>query len=131
MANEDQGPATGLTPHLTIGHNRAREAIAFYKKAFAATEAQPPHLGDDGERIMHAHLRINGGSLMLNDDFPEYSGHDAGQPAATTLHLQVDDADAWWKRAIDAGATARMELCLLYTSPSPRDAHESRMPSSA
>ena len=24
-----------------------------------------------------------------------------------------------------------VELCLLYTSPSPRDAHESRMPSSA
>ena len=23
------------------------------------------------------------------------------------------------------------ELCLLYTSPSPRDAHETRMPSSA
>ena len=27
--------------------------------------------------------------------------------------------------------TARMLICLLYTSPSPRDAHESRMPSSA
>ena len=25
----------------------------------------------------------------------------------------------------------RLEACLLYTSPSPRDAHESRMPSSA
>ena len=25
----------------------------------------------------------------------------------------------------------RVEGCLLYTSPSPRDAHESRMPSSA
>jgi PhnB protein len=21
-----------------------------------------------------------------------------------TLHLQVDDADAWWKRAVEAGA---------------------------
>ena len=27
--------------------------------------------------------------------------------------------------------TGRHTLCLLYTSPSPRDAHESRMPSSA
>ena len=25
----------------------------------------------------------------------------------------------------------QFEICLLYTSPSPRDAHESRMPSSA
>ena len=28
-------------------------------------------------------------------------------------------------------STARLTDCLLYTSPSPRDAHESRMPSSA
>ena len=28
-------------------------------------------------------------------------------------------------------AVAFLEACLLYTSPSPRDAHESRMPSSA
>ena len=37
---------------------------------------------------------------------------------------------------IDAGKTTTTErilyyTCLLYTSPSPRDAHESRMPSSA
>ena len=31
----------------------------------------------------------------------------------------------------NALATARADFCLLYTSPSPRDAHESRMPSSA
>ena len=28
-------------------------------------------------------------------------------------------------------STASKDTCLLYTSPSPRDAHESRMPSSA
>ena len=28
-------------------------------------------------------------------------------------------------------AAANISICLLYTSPSPRDAHESRMPSSA
>ncbi len=110
MANDDQGPQGGLTPHITIGHKRASDAIAFYKKAFGASEAQPPHLAEDGERIMHAHLRINGGSLMLNDDFPEYTGHETAPPAATTLHLQVDDADGWWKRAVDAGGIVRMEL---------------------
>ena len=30
-----------------------------------------------------------------------------------------------------AGKTTTIMACLLYTSPSPRDAHESRMPSSA
>ena len=70
-------------------------------------------LADDGKRIMHAHLEVNGSSLMLNDDFPEYRGPGAtpeGAPAGTVLHLQVDDADAWFDRAVAAGATARMPL---------------------
>ena len=33
--------------------------------------------------------------------------------------------------AIDPPLITLEEICLLYTSPSPRDAHESRMPSSA
>ena len=32
---------------------------------------------------------------------------------------------------VDAIKAALIAACLLYTSPSPRDAHESRMPSSA
>ena len=40
------------------------------------------HLADDGKRIMHAHLKLNGGSLMLNDDFQEYrDGGDARPPS--------------------------------------------------
>jgi PhnB protein len=83
--------------------------VDFYKAAFAAEEAMPPHMADDGERIMHAHLRINGGSIMLNDDFPEYHGG-AGKPGAVTLHLQVDDADRWFERATAAGANVTMPL---------------------
>ncbi len=108
--NPDQGPSGGVTAHLTIGEKRAADAIAFYKKAFAAEEAMPAHMADDGERIMHAHLRINGGSVMLNDDFPEYSGGPAAKPSAVTLHLQVDDADAWFDRAVQAGASVAMPL---------------------
>jgi PhnB protein len=107
----DQGPTNGVTPHLTIGGRRGREAIDFYKKAFGADEAMPPHMADDKERIMHAHLRINGGSVMLNDEFPEYGECGAaGTPGAVTLHLQVDDADRWFERATQAGATVTMPL---------------------
>ena len=35
------------------------------------------------------------------------------------------------KTDMDDKLLAQVEVCLLYTSPSPRDAHESRMPSSA
>ena len=107
--NEDQGPNNGVTPHLTITGKRAAEAIRFYAEAFGAAEAMPPMKAEDGERIMHAHLRINGGSVMLNDDFPEY-GYAGGTPSDVTLHLQVDDADAWFARAVAAGATETMPL---------------------
>ena len=41
-------------------------------------------------------------------------------------HLGENDV-----RTIAMDATEGLKSCLLYTSPSPRDAHESRMPSSA
>ena len=107
--NENQGPSGGVTAHLTIRDNRAAEAVSFYKKAFGAEEAMAPHMADDGKRIMHAHLLVNGGHLMLNDDFPEYGGA-AAAPGGVTLHLQVEDADAMWDRALEAGATERMPL---------------------
>lgn len=110
-ANADQGPTNGVTAHLTIAGRRAREAIEFYKKAFGAVEAMPPHAAEDGVRIMHAHLRLNGGSVMLNDEFPEYGECGAGgTPGAVTLHLQVDDADRWFDRATQAGANVTMPL---------------------
>jgi len=110
MADPEQSPSGGVTPHLTIGHGKGEAAVAFYAKAFAAAE-QMRHMGEDGRRIMHCHLTINGGSLMLNDDFPEMrGGGEPGPPTGTTLHLQVDDADAWWNRALAAGATVRFPL---------------------
>jgi PhnB protein len=111
-AASNQGPTTGLTPHLTISGKDASEAIDFYAAAFGADE-QVRMLADDGKRLMHAHLIINGGSLMLNDDFPEYRGPadvGSGPPSGVTLHLQVDDADAWFARAVAAGATVKMPL---------------------
>ena len=45
---------------------------------------------------------------------------------------QIDKAPEEKERGITIStAHVEYETCLLYTSPSPRDAHESRMPSSA
>ena len=109
QGQEEQSPRGGITPHITIRDRKAAEAIDWYKKAFGAEELMR-HPTDDG-RLMHAHLKINGGSLMLNDDFPEFRGGAAtAVPAAMTLHLQVPDADAVWNRAVAAGATIKMPL---------------------
>ena len=97
-----QGPATGIAPHLTIPSRGGQAAIEFYTRAFGAEEVRRM-LAEDGERLMHAYLRINGAPVMLNDEFPEYNGEQDIAPKGVTIHLQVDDADEWWNRAILAG----------------------------
>jgi len=110
MADENQSPPGGITAHLTIREGRGGEAVEFYRDAFGAEE-EMRHLADDGKRLMHVHLRLNGSSLMLNDDFPEFrDGHPAPPPAGATLHLQVPDADAVWDKAVAAGASIKVPL---------------------
>jgi PhnB protein len=101
---------SGLIPYLTITGGRGAEAVDFYKRAFDAEELGR-HPADDGRRLLHAHLRINGDDLMLSDDFPEFRGGvEAGAPAGVTLHLAVFDADPLWSRATGAGAEVLMPL---------------------
>lgn len=111
MAEGAHGPTSGVAPYITIGDQRGQAAVEWYERAFGAKLAMEPMIAEDGVRIIHAHLLINGGSLMLSDDFPEYHGQVGAQsPSGVTLHLQVPDADAAWTRAVDAGAEVTMEL---------------------
>lgn len=97
-----QGPEAGLTPHLTIPSRGGQAAVEFYTRAFGAVELRRS-MADDGERLMHALLMINGATVMLNDEFPEMNGEQDIVPKGVTIHLQVDDADEWWTRAMLAG----------------------------
>jgi PhnB protein len=96
----------GIAPYLSVSD--ASKAAEFYVKAFGATEAfrYPP---DDKGRYLHIHLYVNGGSLMLSDPFPDH-GHPHQPAQGYTLHMRVDDVDAWWKRAVDAGAEVVLPL---------------------
>jgi PhnB protein len=86
----------GIVPYLSPSN--AGEAADFYLKAFGAQDLYriPP---DEQGRTMHIHLVINGNSLMLSDFYPEH-GYPPEKPGAFTLHLQVDDVDAWFERAV-------------------------------
>jgi PhnB protein len=94
----------GAIPYLTV--DGVTKAVEFYQKAFAAEVAivQPP---DPKGRIMHAHLYINGSSLMMSDAYPEH-GHPFKEPAGFNIMLPVQDVDAWYDRAVKAGCTAIM-----------------------
>lgn len=109
MAEQDARKFGGVVPHLVIRDSRAADAIDFYKAAFGAEEvARMP--AQDGKRLLHVELGINGGPLFLNDDFPEHMGGPAAAPTGVTLNLTVDDADAWWERATAAGAEIAMPI---------------------
>jgi len=101
---------TGLTPYINV--EGANAASAFYQRAFGAVElVRMPT--QDGARLMHCCLQINGGHLMLSDTFPEY-GRTWEPSGSHTLHLQVDDIDAWWARAVEAGARVVSPIALMF-----------------
>ena len=101
-----------FAPYLVV--NDAAAAIDFYKSAFDAVElVRHPAPGTD--KLMHAHLLIHGGHLMLSDDFSAQMGGKSETPKAlggspVTFHIHVDDADAAWARAVAAGAEITMPL---------------------
>lgn len=100
---------TSVTPHIIV-HDCAA-AIEFYKRAFGAEErCRMP--GPDGNKIIHAEIKIGNAIVMLCDEFRDF-----GQTAPTTLggtpsgiHLYVEDADAAFEKAVLAGATIEMPL---------------------
>lgn len=98
MADQDKN-FSGVIPYINV--DGASDAIAFYQRAFGAEElARMP--SDDGKRLMHAHLSINGGGLMMSDTFPEH-GVPMEPSKSHTLMLVVDDGETWWNRAVEAG----------------------------
>lgn len=111
MAEQTQG----VIPHLVV--DGAADAIEFYKKALGATDVmQMP--AEDGKRLMHAELLVNGSRVFLMDDFPEYREQHGGGKivgpktagvSTFVLHLDVPNCDAAVKRAVDAGATVMMQ----------------------
>jgi PhnB protein len=113
MSAQPAPPVSGAIPYLMINGGKGKDAVAFYKAAFAAEEVgiMP---AEDGKRLMHAHLKINGTPVMLSDEFPEYTGGALPAPSGSMIHLAVTDADAWWKRAVGAGATVTMELADMF-----------------
>lgn len=101
-----------LTPHLICAG--AADAIAFYVKAFNAVElGRMP--GPDG-KLIHAMLRIGDSPLMLVDEFPQWGSKSPATLGGTpvSIHLYVENADAAFQQAVDAGASVRMPLADMF-----------------
>lgn len=91
-----------VSPYLIV--NGAASALAFYGKAFGATE-RFRHSGPDG-RIGHAEITIGDSVIMLADEHPEVGARGPGAYGGSPvmLHVYVEDVDAIARQAIAAGA---------------------------
>ena len=95
-----------LSPHLICAG--AADAVAFYQKAFDGEElVRLP--GPDG-KLMHACVRINGSSVMLVDENPDFGmlGPKRLHGTPVIIHLFVADVDQVIAQATAAGATVVM-----------------------
>lgn len=97
-----------VTPHLVCAG--AAEAIEFYKKAFSAEEML--RLPGPQGKLIHACIQIGDSPVMLVDESPEWGsfGPKSLKGSPVTIHLQVENADAVFERAVGAGAKIRMPL---------------------
>lgn len=90
-----------VTPYLTV--DGAAKLLDFVKRTFDAEELFRMETPDG--KIGHAEVRIGDSVVMLADA----STSDQGQPMPGLLNVYVEDADATYRRALDAGATSVRE----------------------
>ena len=101
-----------IVAHIVV--QGADRAAAFYAEAFGAQEVSRIPVPDG--RLMSVQLRVGGGLLHLADEFPEMGvlAPPALGGTPVVLGLEVDDAEAWFGRAVAAGAQIRQPLADMF-----------------
>lgn len=98
-----------VVPHLSI--RGAKKAIEFYEAAFGAEVVMIMPMGDD--LVGYADLRVAGSRIYLADAMPGWGPvQSPGSLKGTSvaLHLWVEDVDAFFARAVEAGAKVVMPV---------------------
>ncbi len=88
-----------VTPYLVV--QGVPKLIDFLKQAFDAQEIMRMPRPDG--TIMHAEVRVGDSAVMMGEARGEF------KPMPGSLYLYVDDTDATYQRALQAGATSLME----------------------
>ena len=91
-----------VTPVVTL--DDTRKAIDWYKKALGAKE-QSVSKSPEG-KVMHADILIGNSHLMLHDEMMGTRSAKKLGGSPIELWLYVEDCDAVFKKAVDAGAKA-------------------------
>ena len=88
-----------ITPYLLLDDVPA--FLDFVTQAFDATTIE--RMEDPDGTVRHAQVQIGTSRLMTG------SAQGPWPPTSTFLYLYVEDADAWYQRALAAGATSMQE----------------------
>lgn len=97
-----------VSPYLVV--DGAGAAIDFYCAVLGATERM--RMSGPGGKLMHAELQIGDSVVMLADEWPDMGAQGPKTVGGTpvTLSVYVEDVDATFRRALDAGARALREV---------------------
>jgi PhnB protein len=92
-----------VSPYLVV--DGAQKAIEFYTTVLGFTERMRMP-GPDG-RIGHAEMQLGDSVVMLADEFPDVGAKAPSAYGGTpvSLSVYVEDVDATFERAAEAGAT--------------------------
>jgi PhnB protein len=90
------------TPNLVV--DGGAEAIDFYERAFGAEVTARMEAGG---MLIHATIRIGDSAVTMCDAMPSHGlvAPDSEAPVSSFITLYVEDADALYARALEAGAT--------------------------
>ena len=88
-----------VIPYLVVPG--AADLLEFLKGSFGGREKER-HARPDGS-IMHAEVLIGDSMIMLGDSSPEF------EPTRSSVHLYLEDVDAAYKRALQAGGESLRE----------------------
>ncbi|MEO8412991.1 MAG: VOC family protein [Ginsengibacter sp.] len=89
-----------VMPYLIV--KGAAQFISFMQTVFDATETY--RAMRDEQTIMHAEIMIGGSTIMFAESTDTYAVRNAG------MFIYVEDADAVFKKAMDAGARVVTEM---------------------
>jgi PhnB protein len=96
---------TNATPYLIV--NNASEAVDFYKQAFNATELS--RFEDDAGVVRSVEIKIGNAPIMIGQhaQIGDRTAENAKELPKVSIYLYVEDADALFQQAVNAGATER------------------------
>ena len=98
MTHKPKGYTTA-SPYLIV--RDASGTIEFLRAAMGAEEVR--RFTDEAGKIRHAEVRLGDTIVMIAD------GNEAWPPVEANVHVYVEDVDAVYRAALEAGATSIQE----------------------